>query len=143
MLQIQFPEDHLTLLGPEVSTLAPDAFYQRILGLFQERMGRKEKAIAIKGKKAQTATKKRLGVYELSYVTALGERRAWFEFDSTLHVATKVVTALCEKLLCTDKMLTALLEKKKFVLCTCAEHEDRLLEKSLEASANGNSNSGN
>lgn len=141
MLQIQFPEDHLELLGPEVSTLSADAFYQRILGLFQEKMGRKEKAIAIKGKKAQTATKKRLGVYELSYVTALGERRAWFQFDSTLHVATKIVTALREKLLCTDKSLTELLEKKKFTLCACTEHEDRLLEKALEASTNGNSSS--
>lgn len=115
-----YPEDHLQLLGPEVSTLDPQTFYDRIVSLFQPRVtGGKAKEIELKGKKIKAPTKKGPGTYEIRNQTALGEKILHFTFTKEMQFREDFVKKACEMLLCAEQKLIAFFEKKKFTVCAC------------------------
>lgn len=110
-----FPEDRLELLGTSIHLESPESYHSRIIGLYQPRTS-SGAAPSIKGKKTQTPTKKRPGIYELRNQTALGERTATFEFQKDTVLSEEILKPLCDKLLCSEKSLRELLAKKNFSL---------------------------
>lgn len=128
-------EDCIKLLGPEVATLEPYAFYDRIVGLFQPRVtGGKAKEVDIKGKKLKAPSKKTMGIYEMRYPTALGERALCFTFDKRGLFREDLLKTVCEHLLCAEQKVLSFLEKKKFTVSSCLDDELKLQEIKLALS---------
>jgi hypothetical protein len=131
----KYPEDHLTLLGPEVHTIDPETFYDRIVGMYQQRAtGGKAREVEIKGKKIKSPTKKGLGTYEMRNQTALGERIAQFTFCKRMLFRDDFVKTACEYLICAEQKLSAFLEKKKFSVSPCLDDAMKLQELTLAPS---------
>jgi hypothetical protein len=132
MLEKQtFPEDRLKLLGPEIQTQAPEDYHARILSLYQPKSSTgKAKANEPKGKAAATATKKRLGLYEVSFRTAMGEKTATIPFAKSKEMIRSHAEEAAKAILCNFETLLAYLEKKNFKIVTCFSENEPLLSNS-------------
>lgn len=118
--EISFPEDHLKLLGPEIGSLDPLAFYDRILSLFSPRSSAgKTFEVSVKGKKLKNPTKKASGTYEARFLTALGERAIHFRFEKSMEWNRFFSKSAAERLLCTEGNFEDFLQGKNFVLISC------------------------
>lgn len=110
-----YRESDLPLLGPSVSSLTPNAFYERISGFYAERAVRaKPKAAKIKGKILSTATKTRTGSYELTY---LG-KNALLAFEKSKRLLVAAVSDAATALEASEDELRAFLTSKKFLVDT-------------------------
>ncbi len=114
-LTVVCPEDKLPLLGRAIALETPESFHARILALYTPRnaSGKHIEAV-IKGRKLSTATQKRLGIYELRYPTAIGEKLCFFEFAKSPVFYNEHLESVSKTLLCEKKKLEEFLIKKNF-----------------------------
>lgn len=104
-----------TLLGPKFSSYTPESFHNYVLGLYKPRT-KSGKAVdpIVKGKITVTPTKKRMGVYALRFMTALGEKQVEFYFEKDKIIDSKKIPVLFKTLLCSEAKLREFLTNKKF-----------------------------
>jgi hypothetical protein len=111
--QRPYPEDALTLLGPAFEAQTSATFGAYVRGLYAHPTPRKA-ALPIKGRCAQTATKKRPGRYELTH--AAQAVTADFEFDKTKTISAEQLDTLEITLRVPRSVLESYLRAKKFTL---------------------------
>jgi len=143
-----FPEDRLKLLGAPFETMSEQSFYDYVVSLYQPRDARgKAKEAEVKGKKRKAPTKLKLGIYELRFQTALGEKQCDLEFDKSLLISEEKIKTLCDTLFCSEKSIKDFLAKKKFIFSenkTCASGDSQVAQVEIvqietkEAEANAN-----
>ena len=113
MLRAYEPE----LLTRAVALWEAQEYYDFVLSLFQPRVSGKNLEPQLKGKRLQTATKKRNGILELKHLTALGEKQVQLEFSKEGLLLKPQLAELTQQLRCTEAKLREFLAKKK-ISCT-------------------------
>ena len=130
------------LLSAEIASRNAEEFYEFICSLFQPRSSSgKSTEIQIKGKKIQSATKKRNGIYEIRLTTALGEKSAQFEFsrDGNYLGSSEDLKKLAEKICAAESKLREFFAKKKIRICDFSSCEVQDARLDADSSINLNS----
>jgi hypothetical protein len=100
------------LLHRNILESDPVSFQLHVLALYQPRTSAgKSTEINIRGKITRTATKKRTGIYSLSYTTALGLKTSSFEFDKEKNFLSDL-KKISNDLQCSESMLRKFLAIK-------------------------------
>lgn len=117
-----FPEDALPLLAPKpILSFNPPEYWTYINSLFEPRTAAGKVAIIRpKGKilKAPTKSSKRpLGIFEIRFITALGEKKTTFSFDRDKKLQCDY-KELSKKIDCPHNLMEEFLKKKNFSFTT-------------------------
>ena len=102
-------EAKVPLLGKSITFETAKSYHARITALYHDHT---KKEVLVKGKITTTPTKKRIGVYSITYEN----RSSSFEFDKTKTVKKSLLTALSKTLDCSEEKIKSFLDKKKFDL---------------------------
>lgn len=110
----KFPEDHLKLIGKEISSCSPDEFLEQVSALRIEKKA-KVKALKFKGcfvEKPTRTAKRNTGIYCVSY----GAFTCDISFQRDLNIDAVALNLSARVLSCDMAQLRKFLATKKFIL---------------------------
>lgn len=105
-------ERKLPLLGPRLSDQSPESFSAYVRGLYKEPPRGKTTEPKPKGRTEVTPTKKRKGVYKVTFL----DQKLTFEFTKRKRLKTQDVMNWAKKLACAEDEFRNFLLKKNFSL---------------------------
>lgn len=129
--QFSFPEDHLKLLAPEIGTLNSNEFHSRILAMYKPRTASGSEP-TVKGKKIQSPTKQKNGIYELRFTSAMGEHVVHIEFDKTMFIVENEIREIANLIMCDEKLVRNFFTKKKFIIASFITGETEIKIKKVK-----------